>query len=170
MKKVRYIFGRIKNMNFKNMFKTIDKIHTLSGKSKVFIFFDMIICALRYQSGYVDYLLFEMWRLNAKERETVLTRGKNNIFVKYYNNKEFNHIFLNKNVNKTRQITKSFYFCFITSSFSGNTNNQFTLWRLDVDPPSLTTTQNFQYDVFQGIQDSKTFQLFIEVTDEKGEF
>ena len=38
MKKVRYIFGRIKNMNFKNMFKTIDKIHTLSGKSKVFIF------------------------------------------------------------------------------------------------------------------------------------
>lgn len=97
MKKVRYIFGRIKNMNFKNMFKTIDKIHTLSGKSKVFIFFDMIICALRYQSGYVDYLLFEMWRLNTKERETVLTRGKNNIFVKYYNNKEFNHIFLNKN-------------------------------------------------------------------------
>lgn len=97
MKKVRYIFGRIKNMNFKNMFKTIDKIHTLSGKSKVFIFFDMIICALRYQSGYVDYLLFEMWRLNAKERETVLTRGKNNIFVKYYNNKEFNHIFLNNN-------------------------------------------------------------------------
>lgn len=97
MKKVRYIFGRIKNMNFKNMFKTIDKIHTLSGKSKVFIFFDMIICALRYQSGYVDYLLFEMWRLSAKERETVLTRGKNNIFVKYYNNKEFNHIFLNKN-------------------------------------------------------------------------
>lgn len=78
------------------------------------------------------------------------------------------NIFLNKNVNKTRQITKSFYFCFITSSFSGNTNNQFTLWRLDVDPPSLTTTQNFQYDVFQGIQDSKTFQLFIEVTDELG--
>ena len=48
MKKVRYIFGRIKNMNFKNMSKTIDKIHTLSGKSKVFIFFDMMICALRY--------------------------------------------------------------------------------------------------------------------------
>ena len=37
-----YKYGvKIKNMNFKNMFKTIDKIHTLSGKSKVFIFFDM---------------------------------------------------------------------------------------------------------------------------------
>ncbi|KAM9650802.1 LOW QUALITY PROTEIN: cadherin-related family member 4-like [Trichechus inunguis] len=35
-----------------------------------------------------------------------------------------------------------------------------------VDPPSLATTQNFQYDVFQGIQDPVTFQLLIEVTDE----
>lgn len=61
-----------------------------------------------------------------------------------------------------------FYFCFITSSFSGNTNNQFTLQRRGVDPPSLATGQNFQYDVFQGIQDAVTFQLLIEVTDELG--
>ncbi|KAM9216308.1 LOW QUALITY PROTEIN: cadherin-related family member 3-like [Dugong dugon] len=47
----------------------------------------------------------------------------------------------------------------------GNTNYQFTLWR-GVDPPSLATTQTFQYDVFQGIQDPVTFQLLIEVTDE----
>lgn len=61
-----------------------------------------------------------------------------------------------------------FYFCFIASLFSGNTNNHFTLWRLGVDPPSLTTTQNFQYDALQGIQKPLTFQLFIEVTDELG--
>ena len=97
MKKLKYLIGRIKNMNFKKMFDTIDDIHTRSGKSKVFILFDMVICAFRYQSGYVDYLLFEMWNLNHKERKTVLTRGKNNIFVKYYNKKEYNHIFLNKN-------------------------------------------------------------------------
>ena len=68
MKKLKYLFGRIKNMNFKKMFDTIDDIHSRSGKSKVFILFDMIICAFRYQSGYVDYLLFEMWNLNHKER------------------------------------------------------------------------------------------------------
>uniref|UniRef100_A0A286XG17 Cadherin domain-containing protein n=1 Tax=Cavia porcellus TaxID=10141 RepID=A0A286XG17_CAVPO len=50
----------------------------------------------------------------------------------------------------------------------GNTNNQFTLQRRGVDPPSLATGQNFQYDVFQGIQDAVTFQLLIEVTDELG--
>ncbi|KAM5303185.1 cadherin-related family member 4-like isoform 2-T3 [Glossophaga mutica] len=54
------------------------------------------------------------------------------------------------------------------SIIGGNTNNQFTLWRPGVDPPALTTTQNLQYDAFQGIQDPLTFQLFIEVTDELG--
>lgn len=97
MEKIKYLFGRIKNMNFKRMFSTIDEIHELSGKSKIYLFFDIINCALRYQSGYVDYLLFEMWRLNKDERKTVLTRGKNNVFVKYYNNPSYNHIFLNKN-------------------------------------------------------------------------
>jgi len=97
MGKIKYLIGRIKNMNYKKMFNTIDDIHNRSDKSKIFIFFDMINCAIRYESGYVDYLLFEMWNLNKEERKTVLTRGKNNTFVKYYNNKKYNHIFLNKN-------------------------------------------------------------------------
>ncbi|KAM4874040.1 cadherin-related family member 3-like [Thomomys bottae] len=54
------------------------------------------------------------------------------------------------------------------SILAGNTNNQFTLWRQGVDPPSLATRQDFQYDVFPGIQDPMTFQLLIEVTDELG--
>lgn len=97
MYKIKYLIGRIKNMNFKKLFDTINEIHNKTNKSKIIIFIDMIICAIKYQSGYVDYLLFEMWNLNNKERKTVLTRGKNNVFVKYYNNKNYNHIFLNKN-------------------------------------------------------------------------
>ena len=97
MYKVKYLIGRIKNMNFKKLFDTINEIHNKTNKLKIIIFIDMIICAIKYQSGYVDYLLFEMWNLNNKKRKTVLTRGKNNIFVKYYNDKNYNHIFLNKN-------------------------------------------------------------------------
>ncbi|HOO67859.1 MAG TPA: hypothetical protein PLC53_00615, partial [Bacilli bacterium] len=97
MKKVKYLFGRIKKMSMKNMFDTINEIHSKTNKSKIYLFFDMITCAFKYQSGYVDYLLFEMWDLNSKERKTVLTRGKNNIFVRYYNNQNYGHIFLNKN-------------------------------------------------------------------------
>ena len=66
MGKIKYLIGRIGNMSFKNMFSTIDEIHNRTNKSKVYLFFDMIICAIRYQSGYVDYLLFEMWDLNSK--------------------------------------------------------------------------------------------------------
>lgn len=65
-------------------------------------------------------------------------------------------------------IVHVFYFYFIASLFSGNANNQFTLWRLNNDLPSLATTKNFQYNEFQGIQDHMTFQLLIEVTDELG--
>ncbi|KAM6202294.1 cadherin-related family member 4-like [Rhynchocyon petersi] len=50
----------------------------------------------------------------------------------------------------------------------GNSNNLFTLWRRGADPPSLASTQNFQFDAFQGMQDPVTFQLLIEVTDELG--
>ncbi|XP_044534988.1 cadherin EGF LAG seven-pass G-type receptor 3-like [Gracilinanus agilis] len=54
------------------------------------------------------------------------------------------------------------------SIIRGNTNNWFTLERPGVDPPSLATTKNFQYDVFREIKDPTTFQLLIEVTDELG--
>lgn len=96
MKKIKYLMQRIKHMNFSNMFKTIDKIHDITNKSKIYLFFDIVICGLKYQAGYVDYLLFEMWKMNSKERKTVLTRGKNNTIVKYFNNKDYFHIFKNK--------------------------------------------------------------------------
>ncbi|KAM4748910.1 cadherin-related family member 4-like [Rhinophrynus dorsalis] len=54
------------------------------------------------------------------------------------------------------------------SIVSGNTNNRFTLQREDAGPPSLATTQNFQFTVFKGTQDPTVFQLLIEVTDELG--
>ena len=76
------------------MFNIINEIHKSTHKSRIYLFFDVIICGLKYQAGYVDYYIFEMWNLNSKERKTILTRGKNNIFVKYYNKKEFNHIVL----------------------------------------------------------------------------
>jgi len=97
MSKIKYLIGRFKSMNFKRLFNTIDQIHKRTRKSKIYLFFDIFNCAIKYQSGYVDYLLFEMWDLNKEERKTVLTRGKNNAFVKYYNNQAYNHLFLNKN-------------------------------------------------------------------------
>uniref|UniRef100_A0ACB8FRN5 Uncharacterized protein n=1 Tax=Sphaerodactylus townsendi TaxID=933632 RepID=A0ACB8FRN5_9SAUR len=52
----------------------------------------------------------------------------------------------------------------------GNGHNRFKLQRQGSGPPSLVTTQNFQYDVFRGIKDPTTFQLLIEVADEMGAY
>ncbi|XP_056425829.1 cadherin-23-like [Hyla sarda] len=49
---------------------------------------------------------------------------------------------------------------------SENKANRFILERDDDGPPSIVPTQNFQYNVFEGIQDPTVFQLLIEVTDE----
>ena len=93
---MKYVFNRIFNMNFKNMFKQIDVVHKRSKKNKILIFFDMIICGFKYEAGYMDYMLFEMYNLNSKQRKTIMTRGKNNKLIKKYNNFEYKDYFLMK--------------------------------------------------------------------------
>ena len=44
----------------------------------------------------MDYDLFEMYNLSKEQRNTYITRGRNNEIVSKYNNKEYFHIFENK--------------------------------------------------------------------------
>lgn len=97
MKKLKYLLKRIFNMNFKNMFEIIDKVHIKNNKPKIFIFFDIIICGIKYMAGYMDYYIFGMYNLNRKQRKTVLTRGKNDRYFKKLNNPEYYHFLDNKN-------------------------------------------------------------------------
>mgnify|MGYP003490077018 CR=1 FL=1 len=65
----------------------------------------MIHCGMKYQAGYMDYKLFEMYDLNDKQRKTIVTRGINNSIVKKYNNPEYMKYFhekplFNKKFNK----------------------------------------------------------------------
>lgn len=96
MKKIKYLIKRICNMNFNNFFNTLNDVHKKIGKNKVYIFFDMIICGFKYQAGYIDYNLFEMYNMNRYERSTVITRGINNEIIKKYNDPEYMKIFNDK--------------------------------------------------------------------------
>lgn len=73
-------------MNFKKFFKTINDVAKETKKTKVTIFFDIVSCGLKYEAGYVDYKLFEMYNMTKEERKTVITRGINNKLIKKYNN------------------------------------------------------------------------------------
>ena len=94
---MKYLFSRIFNMRFGKFFETINKVHKMTNKNRVIIFFDMIICAFKYKSGYVDYMSFGFYDLNGKQRKTFLTRGKNNMYVAMLNKKDKWYIFDEKN-------------------------------------------------------------------------
>ena len=46
-------------------------------------------CAVKYGAGYMDYDLFEMYNLTPEQRDTYLTRGRNNALVVKYNDKAY---------------------------------------------------------------------------------
>lgn len=105
MGKVKALFRYALNMNYKQMFETIKKVHKKTKKSRIYLFVDIIYCGIKYQAGYSDYALFEMYDLNKEQRKTIITRGVNNSIVKKYNNPEFtpylrNKLKFNKKFNK----------------------------------------------------------------------
>ena len=97
MPNVSYLIKRINNMSFSSMFERINIVKAKTNKSKFIIFCDMVWCGLRYGAGYVDYDVIGFYKLNHKQRKSMLTRGINNNFVKHLNEKEYWHIFNNKN-------------------------------------------------------------------------
>lgn len=111
MANLKYLVQRIRKMDYKNMIKKINNIHKKTGKGKISIFNDMRKCAVKYGAGYSDYDLFEMYNLTEEERDTYITRGRNNELIKKYNNPRYNHIFRNKvefNTNFKEYIKRDF--------------------------------------------------------------
>ena len=97
MPSLSYLFKRLCTMNYKSMFERIDVVKKKCNKSKFGIFCDMVWCGMRYGAGYVDYDVIGFYKLNSMQRKTMLTRGINNKFVKKLNEKEYWHLFNNKN-------------------------------------------------------------------------
>lgn len=96
MENIKYILKRIKSLDWKKMNEKINSIHRKTGMSRIKILIDMQQCAVKYGAGYMDYDLFEMYNLNAKQRNTYLTRGRNNELVTKYCDKDYLHYFQNK--------------------------------------------------------------------------
>ena len=86
---MKYMMKMFSKIDFKKFISIVNEASKKSNKSKILIFFDMIYCFLKYQAGYSDYIFFEMYNLNRKDRKTILTRGKNNTYIKKLNPKEY---------------------------------------------------------------------------------
>ena len=89
MANIKYLVRRLLDMNYKAMLDKINSIHEKTGRSRLSIFRDMKDCAVKYGAGYMDYDLFEMYDLTDEQRDTYLTRGRNNALVVKYNDKQY---------------------------------------------------------------------------------
>lgn len=102
MKDIGYVLRRLTDMNYKAMFDKLSALHRKTGRSRLNLLLDMQKCAVNYGAGYMDYDLFEMYDLTDEQRDTYLTRGRNNALIKKYNDLSYAHFFDNKDEFYTR--------------------------------------------------------------------
>lgn len=76
-------------MDFKQFFKTLVELRKISNKNYFNLLIDVFYCAVKYEAGYIDYKVFEMYKYSNEVRKTFVTRGINNRIVKKYN--DFNN-------------------------------------------------------------------------------
>ena len=94
--RMQYFLKRAAKIDRKAMWKTTKLLKKRSGKSRAWLMKDMLQCAVKYNAGYIDYKIAEMYRLNDEQRRTVITRGISNEIVRRMNPKEFWHFFDDK--------------------------------------------------------------------------
>lgn len=94
--KFKYYLRRLRQMDWNGFFRAIDYAHKKSGKSRIYLFFDMIYASMKYAAGYVDYNEFEFYALNNEQRKTYLTLGMSIQCALKYNDKDYVGIFDDK--------------------------------------------------------------------------
>lgn len=102
MEKLRYLTRVISGIRFDKLNRVLEKIKEKSGQSKVYTFFDILVCAAKYGAGYYDYLMFGFYDMNGRQRDTYLTRVRNKKIMDLMNDPAFSDEFDDKlRFNKT---------------------------------------------------------------------
>ena len=96
MSRLTYFCNRLVKMDWQAMWKTTGLLKERSGKSRPWLMADMLQCAVKYNAGYVDYKIAQMYRLSDAQRKTVITRGISNSIVRRMNDKAYWHFFDDK--------------------------------------------------------------------------
>ena len=96
MSRLQFFWHRLVRMDWKAMWKTTGLLKKRSGKSRLWLLADMLKCAVKYNAGYMDYKIAQMYKLNDEQRKTVITRGISNEIVRRMNPKEYWHFFDDK--------------------------------------------------------------------------
>ena len=96
MRKLKFLWSCIVNMDYGELFRTVGKVHKITGKNSLSILIDVVKCGVKYGAGFNDYLLCEFYNLSDAQRATYITRKVNSDLVRLLNNREYYHFFDNK--------------------------------------------------------------------------
>ena len=96
MSRLSFFFKRLVRMDWKAMWQTTGLLKERSGRSRAWLLCDMLYCALKYNAGYVDYKIAQMYKLNNAQRKTQIPRGLSNTIVRRMNDKAYWHFFDDK--------------------------------------------------------------------------
>ena len=96
MSRLQYFRQRLLKIDRKAMWKTTAILKKRSGKGRLWLMTDMLRCGIKYNAGYIDYKIAQMYKLNDEQRKTVITRGISNEIVRRMNPKEYWHTFDDK--------------------------------------------------------------------------
>ncbi|MHC1786594.1 MAG: sugar-transfer associated ATP-grasp domain-containing protein [Christensenellales bacterium] len=102
MGRLSFFFKRLGRMDYRKMWATLQILQERSGKGRAWLLGDLLRCALKFNAGYMDYMIAEMYRLNDRQKATVITRGINNALVRRLNQKDYWHAFDDKAEFNTR--------------------------------------------------------------------
>ena len=96
MGKLRYLTRVLSGVRFDKLNNVLEKIKEKSGQSKIYSFFDILVCAAKYGAGYYDYLMFGFYNMNGKQRDTYLTRVRNKKVIDLMNDPAYSDEFDDK--------------------------------------------------------------------------
>lgn len=94
---LKYITRVLGGISLDKLKACVDTVHERSGKNKAAIFFDMASCIIKYGAGYYDYMIFEYYNMDSKQRSTYMTRMKNKKLMVLLNDEKYAYIFDKKN-------------------------------------------------------------------------
>lgn len=96
MGRLGYLVKTIAGMDYGALFNTVGEVHAKCGKSRPWLFFDIVKCGLTYSAGYKDYDRLAFYNLTDEQRATFVTRGINNRIVRLLNDPAYYHYFDDK--------------------------------------------------------------------------
>ncbi len=83
-------------MLYRQTVDVAEKISSSTGKAKLFIIIDILICVIKYQSSPNNYYNFGFYNMNSRHRKTYTTYALSEKIQKKYNNEKYIKIFYDK--------------------------------------------------------------------------